>query len=136
VITSFRTYEGAGSARKRVREPKVATASTENQRQGKDEGKSSDAHPRPPPTREMRVLRRRRGGVSVVSVVSVKPFFCCQERCGALPPYLSKSTNFRKYWSSAQTQDLVCTFMYQMSRRSVSYGSPAIFAPPESMAAR
>jgi hypothetical protein len=62
VITSFRTCEGAGPARKKVQEPKVATASTENQRHGEDEGKSSDAHPRPHPARETWVLRRRRGG--------------------------------------------------------------------------
>jgi hypothetical protein len=54
---SFRTYEGVGAQSSDRIYVKI-----EDQRQGGDEAELNDAHPRPHPPREMRVLRRRRGG--------------------------------------------------------------------------
>jgi hypothetical protein len=54
---SFRTYEGARAQSSDRIHVKIG-----DQRQGGDEGERRSTHPRPHPAREMRVLRRRRGG--------------------------------------------------------------------------
>jgi hypothetical protein len=68
------------------------------------------------------------------------PQFARAARTGmprALRSSLQKTTYFRKAVElGPKRRTLLAPFMYQMSRRSVSYGSPAIFTTPESMAAR